>query len=363
MKADIRAIAFYLPQYHPIPENDAFWGEGFTEWTNVRNAAPLFRNHHQPVIPGELGYYDLRNPETRSAQAELARTYGIAGFCYWHYWFGNGRRLLERPFTEVLRSGEPDFPFCLGWANESWTGVWHGAPGKILMEQTYPPQDVERHFHAVSEAFSDRRYLTVEGKPIFYVYKPGNIPEPRRFVEQWQNLAVRAGLPGIFFIGEDLNVDDDPWDPAGDGFDGVAPNAPGVAFIRLYRRKQFHPVDFIIRRGRKMLRHPDVHEYRDYIECALVEPPEGKGYDLFPCVLPNWDNTPRSGVNGRVLVNSTPELFREHLRGALRQVADKTPDRRIVFLKSWNEWAEGNYLEPDQRYGRAYLEVCRDELQ
>jgi hypothetical protein len=202
----------------------------------------------------------------------------------------------------------------------------------------------------------------VEGRPVFYVYKPRQIPGRLRFVEQWQNLAVKAGLPGIYFIGEDLDVDSDSWEPSRDGFDAVVPNMPGVAFLRLYRSRKFHPVDFLARRGRKMLRQPDIYTYEDFVRCAEVAEPQGQRYDLIPCVLPNWDNTPRSGMNGRVLAGSTPELFREHLRCAVRQVSGKPCDRKIIFLKSWNEWAEGNYLEPDQRYGRAYLEVCRDEL-
>lgn len=359
MKSDIRLIAFYLPQYHPIPENDAFWGKGFTEWTNTAKAKPLFPGHYQPHVPADLGFYDLRLPAARIAQAELAKEYGIGGFCYWHYWFA-GRRLLERPFNEVLKSGEPDFPFCLGWANESWTGVWHGSPGKILMEQSYPgPEDEERHFHAVAEAFFDERYLKVEGKPIFYVYKPRQIPEPRRFVDHWQNLAVKAGLPGIYFIGEDVYIDDDPWDVKKSGFDAVVPNSPGVAILRLSRKNT--PKYLAFRVMNRFLGYPNFYDYRDFIACSQVE--AAGDYDLYPTVLPNWDNTPRSGARGTVLLNSTPELFRAHLRRAVRQVADRAPDKRIVFLKSWNEWAEGNHLEPDLRYGRGYLEVCRDEIQ
>src|SRR5208283_1156501 len=172
MSLPARLIALYLPQYHPIPENDEWWGKGFTEWTNVVKAKPSFRGHRQPHIPADLGFYDLRVPETRIAQAELALEYGIGGFCYWHYWFGEGKKLLEKPFEEVLKSGEPDFPFCLAWANESWTGVWHGSPDKVLREQTYPgSNDDEAHFYYLLTAFRDSRYLKVDDRPIFYVYK------------------------------------------------------------------------------------------------------------------------------------------------------------------------------------------------
>ena len=195
-----RLIAFYLPQFHPIPENDLWWGAGFTEWTNVAKAKPLFQRHYQPRSPADLGYYDLRVPEVRVAQAKLARDAGIEGFCYWHYWFA-GKRLLERPFNEVLNSGEPDYPFCLGWANESWSGIWHGAPNRILMEQTYPgTQDYERHFYAVLDAFQDARYIRVRNKPLFVIYRPLEIPKCSAFLEQWQTLASKNGLDGIHFV-------------------------------------------------------------------------------------------------------------------------------------------------------------------
>lgn len=354
----MRAIAFYLPQYYPTPENDRWWGKGFTEWTNVAMAKPLFRGHQQPKVPGDLGFYDLRLGETRKAQAEMARVGGIKGFCYWHYWFG-GQRLLEHPFAEVLKSGEPDFPFCLGWANESWAGVWHGNPNKILMEQSYPGrEDEERHFRLVEVAFRDPRYLTVDGKPIFYVYKPRQIPDCRRFVEHWQSLAVRAGMKGVFFIGEDVYIDDDPWDYKGNGFDAVVPNSPGVAFLRL-AKKRFSPHYAFPRMIHKLLKYPVLYKYQDFIEHIQVEPGHD---DFFPCVLSNWDNTPRVGRQGFVLTHPTPELFRRQLRRAIRQVENRPVDRRIVFLKSWNEWAEGNYLEPDLRHGRSYLKVCREVL-
>ncbi|MBJ6751583.1 glycoside hydrolase family 99-like domain-containing protein [Geomonas sp. Red421] len=358
MKA--RAIAFYLPQYHPIPENDRWWGEGFTEWTNVRKANPLFRGHLQPRVPGSLGYYSLLSPATRQAQAELAALHGVEGFCYWHYWFA-GKRLLERPFEEVLHSGQPALPFCLGWANESWTGIWHGAPNRLLMEQTYPGSaDEERHFHTVAEAFFDERYLTVDGKPVFYVYKPQQIPDPCRFVEHWQTLAIKAGLQGIYFIGEDVYIDESPWNPTTSGFDAVVPNTPGVAFLRLAKKRTPRRLLSLIRR--KLFPRPYVFDYEEFVENCFVEEPAEVNYDFFPSVLPNWDNSPRSGTNAKVLVDATPQLFRRQLSKALNQVAHREKDKRLIFIKSWNEWAEGNFLEPDELYGNAYLEVCRDEI-
>src|SRR5882672_1192445 len=215
-----RLIAFYLPQFHPIPENDEWWGKGFTEWTNTAKAKPLFSGHYQPHVPADLGFYDLRLPEAREAQARMAREYGVEAFCYYHYWFGSGRRLLERPFNEVLQSGKPDFPFCLCWANESWTGVWHGAQNKVLVQQTYPGrEDAERHFQALLPAFLDERYVRVEGKPLFLVYSPEELTDPVGFTRLWRELAVRAGLPGIYFVG----VENEPWTPAQNGFDGATP--------------------------------------------------------------------------------------------------------------------------------------------
>ena len=184
MENRTRVLALYLPQFHPIPENDQWWGKGFTEWTNVARAKPLFGRHKQPRVPADLGFYDLRLPEAREAQAALARAYGIEGFCYWHYWFGDGKQLLERPLAEVVASGEPDFPFCLAWANETWTGKWYGAPNRILAEQTYPGEaDHIRHFYALLPAFRDPRYVTVDGLRVFLIYKPAAIPDLKRFIE------------------------------------------------------------------------------------------------------------------------------------------------------------------------------------
>jgi hypothetical protein len=189
----VRLIAFYLPQFHPIPENDDWWGKGFTEWRNVVQAKPLFPGHYQPHLPADLGFYDLRVPETRQAQADLAREYGIHGFCYYHYWF-KGRRLLERPFNEVLTSGQPDFPFCLCWANESWTRAWDGQSGVILMKQEYSEEDDYQHIRWLSNVFRDKRYIRYEGKPLFLVYRVRDLPNPLQTTEIWRNEARRAGI-------------------------------------------------------------------------------------------------------------------------------------------------------------------------
>src|SRR5262245_48407283 len=202
VQAHALLIAFYLPQYHPIPENDAWWGKGFTEWTNVSKARPLFRGHDQPRRPTDLGYYDLRVPETRFAQAELARAYGLEGFCYWHYWF-EGRRLLERPFNEVLASGEPDFPFCLAWANETWSRRWLGEERDILMKQGYSTEDDRNHGRWLTRAFADPRYIRIGGRPVFLIYRPFDLPEPRATTDAFRGACVKEGLPEPHLIGVD----------------------------------------------------------------------------------------------------------------------------------------------------------------
>ena len=354
-----RLIAFYLPQYHPIPENDDWWGKGFTEWTNSTKARPLFPGHQQPNLPADLGFYDLRVPEAREAQADLAREYGVEAFCYYHYWFA-GRRILERPFEEVLRSEQPDFHFCLCWANQTWTGIWHGAPGRVLIEQTYPGlDDYRRHFEYLLPAFLDRRYIRVDGKPVFIIYNPNDLPDPKLCTDFWRDLAIKAGLPGLFLIAESRITD---WDPKPRGFDEVLlVRLPTVKESVAYRTKWWrHPVRkagyyFGNNRG-----WPTIHQYADVIDYMVPEPVSD--IDPIPCVIPNWDNTPRSGMLGTVLHGSTPKLFRKALRQSLKRVAHRELERRFVFIKSWNEWAESNYLEPDRRYGCAYLEVVQDEL-
>ncbi|HOW59378.1 MAG TPA: glycoside hydrolase family 99-like domain-containing protein [Candidatus Omnitrophota bacterium] len=365
LKKNVRLIAFYLPQFHPIPENDEWWGKGFTEWTNTAKAKPMFRGHYQPHVPADLGFYDLRLPEVRIAQAEMAKEYGIEGFCYWHYWFGNGRRLLERPFNEVLKFGEPDFPFCLGWANESWSGKWHGAPDRILIEQTYPGlSDYEAHFKALEGAFFDQRYITVDGRPLFLVYQVNNLPNPKEFADCWRNLAARSGLKGIYLVAHT----ETEWNPLKNGFDATVTNIlPAVYHDLAKSTETFSDKLFSFLMGgdfrdfyrRRIARKPDNYLYENFVNVGTVDFREG--VMEFPMVLPNWDNTPRSGMRGLVLHNSTPELFRRHLRAAINQVSVRKYDERIIIIKSWNEWAEGNHLEPDLKFGKAYLEVIKSE--
>ena len=357
-----RVLAFYLPQYHPIPENDRWWKPGFTEWMNVRKAKPLFPGHYQPRVPAGP-YYDLRDPEVRLAQARMAQDHGIEGFCYWHYWFGGGKRLLERPFAEVLASGEPDFPFCLAWANESWTGIWHGAPDRMLMPQVYPgEEDLLRHFRAMETAFFDKRCVRVCGRPLFVVYHPEMLPEPERFVDTWQDLALRSGLPGLHLVG--MAAPGGCWDPLSHGFDAVMGHPPHDLLLR-------NPRVRLRRRWKKFLRHlsglpadegfsgPEVHAYRDIVRLSIAKPVHPREY---PCVVPDWDNSPRTGTSSLILNGSTPEDFKACLQDAVEKLSSRDRERRVLFIKSWNEWGESNYLEPDEKFADAYLRAVRESL-
>ena len=390
-KKKARVIAFYLPQFHPIPENDEWWGKGFTEWTNVGRAKPLFRGHYQPRVPADLGYYDLRLPEVREAQAELAREAGIEGFCYWHYWFGNEKRLLERPFNEVLASGKPDFPFCLAWANHSWTNKsWNNQHIKkdniykdfeYICEQTYLEEDYSRHFYDVLPAFKDPRYIRVDDKPLFAVFSPLDIPDAQKFIAIWNKLAIENGLKGIYFVGRagNFKLYDKSFDSKRKyslsegisaekhyqtvldlGFDAV--NSTGITRAQvksesflLYYLKRFLKIKLGMNFAHK-------HQYSRIIRNIFVK--EDTWENVFPSIIPNFDRSPRSGKNERSIIwhNSTPELFKKHLENAMDLIKNKEDEHKILFLMSWNEWAEGNYVEPDLKFGHGYLDVIRDIL-
>jgi hypothetical protein len=345
----MEVISHYLPQFHPIPENDEWWGTGFTEWTNVTKATPLFRGHVQPHLPADLGFYDLRVSEARVAQADMARRYGVTGFCYWHYWFA-GKRLLERPFDEVLASGEPDFPFCVAWANQTWSGIWHGAPDRILIEQTYPgPEDEARHFAYLLPAFCDERYIRVADRPVMFIYKPGDLPDPAGFVERWQAMARAAGLEELYLVAG-LGESDYPTH-AEDGFDaGVYYQLPFGYDLGVRIRNS------LMARGH--MEGPKRYPYPD----TFPEIPDGLKGPIFPCVYPNWDNTPRSGRRGVLATGATPERFGMHVRRALEIARALPEDQQVLVIKSWNEWAEGNYLEPDRETGHARGDVLARDL-
>ncbi len=357
--SNIKPIAFYLPQYHPIPENDEWWGKGFTEWTNVAKARPLFAGHYQPHLPADLGFYDLRLPEVRQAQADLASEYGIYGFCYYHYWF-NGKRLLERPFNEVLASGEPDFPFCLCWANENWTRTWDGQDRHILAEQIYGPEDDREHMRWLARAFLDRRYIRVEGKPLFLVYLASRLPRPLETTAIWRDEARRLGVGEIFLCRVESDRTE-KGDPAQVGFDASVefqPDWPNLGTP--FRRSRAW--SYLRRLGisNPVFGHANVYEYAEVVERMLAKQPPP--YRQMRCVTPSWDNSARRKYNPYIIRNSTPQLYGEWLR---RIVSASVPDgngESFVFINAWNEWGEGNHLEPCQKWGRAYLEATRDAL-
>jgi len=361
MQKKARIIALYLPQFHSIPENDKWWGKGFTEWTNVGKAKKLFRGHYQPRVPADLGYYDLRMAETRKAQADLAREHGVEGFCYWHYWFGNGKRLLEGPFTEVLTSGEPDFPFCLAWANDSWQAkLWNSegtSQNYILQEQLYPGnEDYIAHFNALLPAFKDRRYIRVNDMPLFKVYKPFEVPEMTAFIHLWQKLAKENGLAGIYFVGQTTEIEKTE-QILKMGFDAVN-------ILRLYdytSKGRSFGKKIIQYLKRKILGHPFIYEYKDVMRYFVGE--EDSNTKIIPSIIPNWDHTPRSGFGGLVYTNSTPELFGQHVNEVLKKLEKKPHQECIAFIKSWNEWAEGNYMEPDLKFGLGYLKELKKSLE
>ena len=304
----------------------------------------------------------------RAAQADLAKRNGIEAFCYWHYWFGNGKRILERPFDEVLQSGQPDFPFCLCWANESWTGVWYGARRRILIEQTYPGEsDQEQHFELILPALRDSRYVRVNGKPMFLVFRPEYLPDAGMFVAQWRRLALEAGLDGLFLVGMgDDQIDSESLAP----FDAVTHHGPGEYLNRfptrnivaraLRRALRGKIADFLSDTLRGLVRQPARYDYSDVVKAAFEYLPLEERF--LPCVLAGWDNTPRSKHRGVVFDNFSPELFRRYLRKAIARVADHPRETRLIFIKAWNEWAEGNYLEPDMDTGMGLLDVVRGEV-
>ena len=360
-------IAYYLPQFHPIKENDEWWGKGFTEWTNVGRAKPLWKGHKQPRVPADLGYYDLRIPDVREQQAELAHEAGVTAFCYWHYWFGNGKRLLGEIFDEVLSSGKPDFPFCLGWANHSWYAKsWDKTQGKdkLLVEQTYPGiEDAKMHFNYLIKAFKDPRYIKVEGKPFFLIYDGMKVP--RLYIENFRKWAKDEGFTDLFIVTSTTDILKNKDEFLQAGFDAVTyirqstmwtadylkMNLIQKLYSRLFRHfKQF--VTGIPRGARDYAKH-----YKRLV--TKVEYDE----NVIPQIVPQWDHSPRSGDKANVIFyNSEPKYFAENVKEALNAIKDKPTERQIIILKSWNEWGEGNYMEPDLDHGKGFIEALCSTL-
>lgn len=378
MKTRARVIAFYLPQFHPVEENDYYWGKGFTEWTNVAKAKPLFRGHYQPQIPADLGFYDLRIPEIRAAQAKMALECGVEGFCYWHYWFGNGKKVLEKPLEWVMESQEPNYPFCIGWANHSWSNkTWTKnktfQKDLLIFEQKYPgEEDYIAHFYDILPMLKDKRYIKVDGKPLFLVYKAEDVPDNNMFISTWQRLAKENGLPGIYFVAricatgqfklgkfDYLSSIDERYNKAFDwGYDAVNSDTTRYAEIKVEGT-----LKKIIRAGLARFLGINIlykYDYEKIIKNLYIE--QERKENIYPQIIPRFDRTPRAGKNARIYVNATPDSFALSIDMALNIVKDKKPEHKIIFLQSWNEWGEGNYMEPELKYGHGFLDVLRGKI-
>ena len=352
-------IAFYLPQYYPTKENNEWFGEGFTEWTNVKKARPLFIGHYQPKVPTELGYYDLRNDEIRRKQAKLAQEAGVDAFCYYHYWFGNGKQMLEKPLEMLMKDNEIDLPFCLCWANHTWyKKTWNSKRNELdkkpLLKIDYGDEtDWRIHFYSLLNAFKDRRYYRVDEKLVFVLYRTEDIPNVVAFKEYWNMLAKKEGVGEFCF----MSYVDDPAK-----MDEVKKEDLYIVSCKAdiesigwhkYGRKLSRFLRSLLS---QILKRPlNVYEYKD-IRTKLSSP-LFKYENVFPVLLPNFDNTPRREEGALILHDATPEQFYMHCKEVFAYL--ETKQNKIVFLKSWNEWGEGNYMEPCERYGRGYIDALR----
>jgi hypothetical protein len=358
LNSSLTPIAFYLPQFHPIDENNEWWGDGFTEWTNVAKAKSLFRSHIQPRIPSDLGFYDLRLSEARESQASLARQYGLHGFCYYHYWF-HGRRLLERPFTDNLSTSSPDFPFCLCWANESWSRRWIGDDKQVLIEQTYSANDDINHGSYLADVFADDRYIKIDDRPIFLIYRPSSLPVPQDTLDTISSQCSAKGLRRPYFVAVDAHHVG--YDYRQVGFDDILAFSPqlGVSAPDAFNDKRsFTKLLRNIRFGIGSAKLKVFDELEERSKMAALSRP----FPTIPSCFVSWDNSPRRGREGIIYTNSSPELFQSSLVDACAQ-AQKHPNQHgIVFINAWNEWAEGNFLEPDMYYGHAYLLAMQKAL-
>lgn len=367
--AALRAVAFYLPQYHPVAENDAFWGKGFTEWRNVVQARPRFNGHEQPHIPADLGFYDLRLPETRAAQADMARRAGLSGFCYHHYWF-SGRRVLERPFDDVLAGGEPDFPFMLCWANENWTRAWDGGAHEVLLAQSYSDEDTMAHARHLVPAFADPRYIRVGGRPAFAVYNVDDIPHVQRWADLFRQACLTEGIDP-YLIRVERYLDRDLRSPAALGFDAALEFQPLSRNFRRWQQTRHDLKQNPRRRIANRLQRDwqDMQPWRDFdthhdmAAFITFDSCQGApGYTCFPGVCPSWDNSARRPPGKAIIFrNSSPELFGNWLQAKVRAFRP-TGDANLLFVNAWNEWAEGNHLEPCLRHGHRWLEAIQAAL-
>lgn len=357
-----KVLAFVLPQFHPIPENDRWWGEGFTEWTNVRKARPLFPGHLQPRVPAADRYYDMLDPAVHDWQAALARSHGVHGFCFYHYWFG-GQQLLEKPVELLLQRRQPDLPFCLAWANESWTRAWDGGDREVLMPQAYGDRgDWERHFEYLLQVFRDPRYIRVQGRPMFLIYRSASIACLGEMLAAWRQLAARAGLPGLHVVSMLTAFDADLRPGLFDAYAEFEPMYTIRYGLPYWVRKREKWYGRLSRAAWRMLGTP-VRPLRSYdyasLWRALMARPLPHGH--YAGIFLDWDNSPRRGLErSLILRNFDRETFRIGANAQLRKA--RAAGSEFVFVNAWNEWAEGTYLEPDTLRGTFFLEVLREAV-
>lgn len=355
-----RVIAIHLPQFHPFKENDEWWGKGFTEWTNVTKARPRFPGHYQPHLPSDTGFYDLRLPETREMQAEMAKEYGIYGFCYYHYWF-NGKQLMERPVSEILSSGKPDFPFMLCWANENWCRNWDGKFRNILIEQHYSEEDDIVHMrYLCKDVFSDSRYIRIEGKPVFAIYRSCFFPDMGHTIDVWRKVAKEEFGMDLYLLRVENELGCGP-EYLKCGFDASMDFQPLMMgeYNTWYKNIPFRIMNHFFRGKHQWFNKH--FSYPSYVKYRMNQPMTN--YKCFPCVSPGWDNSPRrKRPPYMAFLGSTPKLFGLWLKDTLMRFKPFSNDENLVFINAWNEWAEGNHLEPDQKWGRGYLEATKKAI-
>lgn len=347
-KPSIKTIAFYLPQFHRFPENDAWWGEGFTEWTNVRRSKPMFPGHIQPEEPHpSLGYYNLDDVEVMRKQAELAKHYGIYGFCFHHYWF-SGKRLMEKPVDQLLATPSIDIPFCLNWANENWTRRWDGADHEILIAQNYSPEDDKAFMVDVLRYFRDPRYIRIQGRPLFLVYRPEILPNMQETIMRWKSVCKQYGEREPYFVMclyKVLNYKDF-------GFDAAVQFPPHRPW-----EVSNNAINPVIIKNKDINFQGGLFSYNDLKYSSLKALKE----NIIPCVAPSWDNTPRLLYKSFIFAGSTPASYKDWLVKACKFSLNNLPEP-IVFINAWNEWAEGAHLEPCKKYGYAYLNATQSAL-
>ena len=355
MHSEFKPIAIHLPQFHTIPENDEWWGKGFTEWTNTRKCTPRFKGHYQPHEPADLGYYDLSDIAALKAQASIAAEYGIYGFCFYHYWFG-GKKVLEKPVDLILSNKDYTFPFCLCWANENWTRRWDGRDNEILLKQTYSFEDDLEHIHDLFKYFKDDRYIKVNNKPLFIVYRPGLFPDIKKTISIWREEARKTGIGEIYLA--NMQVFGQKEDPASLGFDACIEFQPdfgimakGSFFVKV-RNKIITKInkDTTFKLSYK-------YKYSSLVDKMIQQ--ERPVYKQFPGITPMWDNSARKSKGATIFKGSTPELYGKWLDAIVNRFIPYSKDENFVFINAWNEWAEGNHLEPCKKWGRKYLEVTK----